>query len=317
MKMWPWMRDLPTCLWAGHGWAFDGTSLRRLTTAGGSNAMQGVEVWDSVGKGPEEMKPVEEISKVVASGAAADVEPEGMAETSLKPCRFMKNNSAKQSGVPNIRWHPTCQAWQINFPTFDKKGQRTGEKGRKFSLGQFMKQGLSEAEAEAAALEAAKAFRSELVKQGILKEPKPVDPNFTSEVIGVNWHKRDKKWRVELGPKKIQGGYFTEKSAAEAKALELAKEHGLERCVKAVGKLSELPVFKPKVPYPGVKWEQAEQQWRTRLVVNGAEQNFRVKPKDHSEAELEASFQKAVAWKKKQEKEKEKTKKAKSGTKKM
>ena len=38
------------------------------------------------------------------------------------------------------------------------------------------------AEADAAALEAAKAFPAELVKQGVLKEPKPVD-NFTSEVL--------------------------------------------------------------------------------------------------------------------------------------
>ena len=320
MKMWPWMRDLPTCLWAGHGWAFDGTSLRRLSTAGGSDAMQGVEVWDSVGKGPEEVKPVE-TSKEVPSGAAAGVEPAGMAETTAKPNRFQRVNSAKQSGVADIAWHASCMSWQIRFPTFDKKGKKTGRAGRKFSLSQFMKQGLSEAEAEAAALEAAKAFRSELLKKGILKEPKPVDPNVTSEVVGVRWRKSEKKWYVELapkggtkGPKKIYGGRFTEKAAAEAKALELAKEHGLERRVKAVGKLSELPIFKPKVPYPGVTWEQRSQQWHACCRVDGTTRNFCAKPKDHSEAELEASFQKAVAWKKKQEKEREKTRKAQGGS---
>ena len=310
--MWPWMRDLPTCLWAGHGWAFDGTSLRRLSTAGGSDAMQGVEVWDSVGKGPEEVKPTEETSKEVAS--AAGVEAGGMAETSVKPTHFRRDNSAKQSGVPNIRWHRTCLAWQVEFPTFDKKGKRNGTTGRQFSVSKFMKQGLGEAEADAAALEAAKALRAELVNQGILKEPKPVDPNFTSEVPGVIWKKQHKKWRVELtkDSQKIWGGLFTEKAAAEAKALELAKEHGLERRVKAVGSFSELPIFKPKVPYPGVKWDQPEQQWHAR---HGAAKHFRVRPKDHSEAELEASFQKAVAWKKKQENEREKIAKAKSGQK--
>ena len=318
MKMWPWMRDLPTCLWAGHGWAFDGTSLRRLTTAGGSDAMQGVEVWDSVGKGPEEVKPVEEIREGVASGAAAGFEPAGMAETTAKPNRFKRNNSAKQSGVPNVRWDLNMWAWKVEFPTFDKKGKRTGQKGRVFSLNQFMKEGLSEAEAEAAALEAAKAFRSELLKQGILKEPKPVDPNFTSDVIGVNWDKKKKKWQVRVnqtGKKCLFGGLFTEKAAAEAKALELAKEHGLERRVKGVGAFSELPIFKPKVPYPGVHWNQGEQQWHAQCIVKGANRNFRVKPKDHSEAELEASFEKAVAWRKKQEKEKQKIVKAKSGKK--
>ena len=320
MKMWPWMRDLPTCLWAGHGWAFDGTSLRRLTTAGGSDAMQGVEVWDSVGRGPEEVKPTEEISKEVASGAAAGGEREGMAETTAKPNRFRRNNTAKQSGVPNVKWDPTVRAWKINIPTFDTKGKKSGTTSRNFSLSQFMKQGLSEAEADATALEAAKAFRSELVKKGILKEPKPVDPHFTSEVPGVKWAKASKKWQVVLYPtgkkKKIQGGYFTEKAAAEAKALQLAKEHGLERRVKAVRSFSELPIFKPKVPYPGVTWREAEQQWHATCNVNGVLRNSRVKPKDHSEAELEASFQKAVAWKKKQEKEREKIAKAKSETKK-
>ena len=326
--MWPWMRDLPTCLWAGHGWAFDGTSLRRLSTAGGSDAMQGVEVWDSVGKGPEEVKPMEEISKDVAKSVAVGVEPGGLAETSVKPSCFRRDNSAKQSGVPNSRWHRTCLAWQVEIPTFDKKGKRNGRTGQKFSVSKFMQQGLSEAEAEADALEAAKAFRSELVKQGILKEAKPVDPNFTSEVVGVRWNKKTKKWRVELTPKNatkgqkkiyIYGGCFTEKAAAEAKALELAKEHGLERRVKAVSTFSErfagLPIFKPKVPYPGVHWNQGEQQWHAQCIVKGANRNFRVKPKDHSEAELEASFEKAVACRKKQEKEKQKIVKAKSGKK--
>ena len=320
MKMWPWMRDLPTCLWAGHGWAFDGTSLRRLSTAGGSDAMQGVEVWDSVGKGPDEVKPVEEISKEVASGAAAGVGPGGMAETTAKPNRFKRDNSAKQSGVPNVKWNRTLFAWEVKFLRSDKKGKRQGTTNCVFSLGKFMKQGLSEAEAEVAALEAAKAFRSELVRQGILKEPKPMDPNFTSEVPGVDWHKQKKKWRVRLcpaGKKRIYGGCFTEKAAAEAKALELAKEHGLERRVKAVGSFSELPIFKPKVPYPRVRWEQRSQQWHACCRVDGTTRNFYAKPKDHSEVELEASFQKAVAWKKKQEKESEKAKKAKSGSKKM
>eukprot|EP00913_Durusdinium_trenchii_P034146 g31959.t1 len=155
------------------------------------------------------------------------------------------------------------------------------------------------------------AFRAELVKQGVLKEPKPVDPNFTSEVPGVNWNKRDKKWQVQLGAKakkRIGGGCFTDKAAAESKALELAKLHGLDRKVTAVGSIADrlagLPVFEAKVPYPGVTWDQGEQQWHAQCQINGKTRHFRVKPKDHSEAELEASHKKAVAWKKKKEKEK-------------
>ena len=228
---------------------------------------------------------------------------------------FYKRNSwntvSKQSEVPNVYWQSHCWSWSVHFPTIDENGEKSGHQQKSFSVRRFMRDGLSEEDAEAAALDAAKTFREELVKQGILKEPKPVDPSFTSEVPGVHWDKQRKKWQVQLrhtGKKSIWGGCFTEKAEAEAKALELAKEHGLERRVKAVGKLSELPIFKPKVPYPGVKWNRFVQQWHAQCNVNGAKRNFMVKPKDHSEAKLEASFQKAVAWKKKQEKENAKAK---------
>ena len=46
--------------------------------------------------------------------------------------------------------------------------------------------------------------------------------------------------------KKIYGGYFTEKAVAEAKALELVEKAGLQRQVKPVATLSELPVFHPQ-----------------------------------------------------------------------
>ena len=62
------------------------------------------------------------------------------------------------------------------------------------------------------------------------------------------------------------------------------------------------------MPYLGVFWSQTEQQWHARCYVAGANRHFRVKPKDHSEAELERSFQVAVAWRRKQEKENQKEK---------
>ena len=90
-----------------------------------------------------------------------------------------------------------------------------------------------------------------------------------------------------------------EKAAAEAKALLLREKDGLQRQVKPVATLANryagLPVFQPKVPYPGVYWRQAEQQWHAKCDVGGSARNFRVRPKDHSEAELERSFQVAVA----------------------
>ena len=323
MKMWPWMRDLPTSVWAGRGWAFDENGLRRLTSTGGSGAMQGVEVFESVGAAAEELKPQGAIVREAASAAPHAALPVASAE-GPKPSSFKRHNLVKQSGVPGVVWHPTCQAWSVDFHSYDQQGRKTRRTGRMFSIKKFMVNGRSEAEADAAALEAAKAFRAELVGKGIVKESKEPDSNFTSDVPGVRWSKQSKKWRVEITlkqnnsqepQKKIQGGCFTEKAAAEAEALRLRELRGLEREVKAVSTLSALPVFEPKVPYSGVKWNQGEQQWHAQCRVGGVNCHFRVKPKDHSEAELERSFQIAVAWKKTQEKEREKMAKSKAKSK--
>ena len=318
MKKWPWMRDLPTCIWAGRGWAYDANGLRRLSSAGGGDAMQGVEVWESVGTGPEEVEGKVEVARGAVERPLG--EPGAVPQLAQTPSSIKRHNVAKQSGVPGVQWKSNMWAWEVNYPKLDAKGKIKGKTGRVFSISSFMKQGLTEDEADAAALEAAKAFRADLIRQGLVKEPKAKDPQFTSDVVGVRWHKATKKWQVELvpkrtkgkeGPKKIHGGYFTEMAAAEAKALELAEAHGLQRSVRAVGRFEELCEVQPKVPYPGVKWELAEQQWRARIRIRGAERVFRVKPKDFSEAELERSFQETVAWKKKQEKEKERLRKAK------
>ena len=319
MKMWPWMRDLPTSVWAGHGWAFDENGLRRLTSTGGSGAMQGVEVFESVGAAAEELKPKDAIVTEAASAASHAALPVACAE-GLKPSRFLRNNLVKQSGVPGVLWNRNHCAWEVRIPKYDSKGKRKGQTNREFSVKKFMVNGRSEAQADAAALEAAKVFHAELVRKGILEEPKERDPNFTSEVPGVLWNKDSKKWRVRISLKqsnpkepwkKVSGGHFTEKAAAEAEALRLQELHGLQREVKAVSTLSALPVFEPKVPSAGVKWDLGEQQWHARCDVGGAHRHFRVKPKDHSEAELERSFQVAVAWRKRQEKEKEKMAKSK------
>ena len=67
------MRDLPTSVWAGHGWAYDENGLRRLSSSGGSHAMQGVEVFESVGLAAEEVKPSDgKIKEARVAVAAAE-----------------------------------------------------------------------------------------------------------------------------------------------------------------------------------------------------------------------------------------------------
>ena len=270
-----------------------------------------MEVLESVGAADEETTPRDDKinETAVAMATAEHPSPLGVEQ---KAAQVRRLQLAKQSGVPNIGWNCTNLAWKVHFPKVDSKGEFISQTSREFGVKKFMAPGRTKAEADAAALEAAKAFHTKLVEKGILREPRLKDHEFTSEVLGVCWSKREKKWKVEVTPnkrKRIYGGRFAEKAAAEAKARELREKHGLQLQVKPVPTLANryagLPVFRPKVPYPGVKWSVREQQWHAQCQVGGAHRNFRVKPKDRSEAELEPSFKVAVARKKKQEKEKQ------------
>ena len=277
-----------------------------LSSADGSHATQGVEVFQSVGV-PNEEAPRDEKTKKVPVAIAA--EHPLLLGVEQKAAQVRRLQLAKHSGVPNIGWNCTNLAWKVRFPKVDSKGEFISQTSREFAVTKFMVQGRSEAEADAAALEAAKTFHAELAEKGILKLK---DPEFTSEVLGVSWSMSRKKWKVDVAlnkRKRIHGGFFTEKAAAEAKALELREKHGLQLQVKPVPALANryagLPVFHPKVPYPGVTWHLQNQRWRATCRVGGACRHFGVRPKDHSEAELERSFKVAVAWRKKQEKEKQ------------
>ena len=123
--MWPWMRDLPTSVWAGHGWAFDENGLRRLSSSGGSHAMQGVEVFESVGLAAEEVKPSDEKIKEEAPIAVAAAENPPPTCEEQKPARFMKKTwrskaafqtSAGTSFVPG----------KSNFPKLIQKENGAG-----------------------------------------------------------------------------------------------------------------------------------------------------------------------------------------------
>ena len=181
--MWPWMRDLPTSVWAGHGWAFDENGLRRLSSSGGSHAMQGVEVFESVGLAEEEVKPSGgKIKETPAAVAAAENPPPPSEEQ--KPNKFARNNIAKQSGVAGVLWNRSAFAWEVQIPKSDSKGKRIGKTNRTFSVKKFIGPGISEAQADAAALAAAEAFRAELVEKGILSEPRQKDPKLHQRSAG-------------------------------------------------------------------------------------------------------------------------------------
>ena len=34
----------------------------------------------------------------------------------------------KQSGVSNVRWNAQCQAWSVDFPTYNQQGREVKER---------------------------------------------------------------------------------------------------------------------------------------------------------------------------------------------
>ncbi|CAE7944315.1 unnamed protein product [Symbiodinium necroappetens] len=299
MKMWPWMRDLPTRAWAGNGWLLVEDGMMKLSPTGGGSAMQGLEIFESVGSVPE---PGEPKSSEPSSGA------EPRAEQGQVVTRTFRGLE-RQSGIQGISWRAAMSEWRVQWRVRCREGNRG--RARSFPISKHMKLGLSEAEAEAAALEEAKAFREELVHQGKLKPPKPVTEKARgSTVRGLHYNESTRTYQVRMTDpstkKRVHGGMFKVKEEAEARARELAKELGVESegGVVPVKPLSELPNFEPLGPEKGIRWVPGEQAWHARhRNAFGKRDHMRFRPKGFSAKEVEKAWKQAVAWRKQQEKE--------------
>ncbi|CAE7041099.1 unnamed protein product [Symbiodinium sp. KB8] len=292
MKMWPWMRDLPTRAWAGNGWLLVEDGMMKLSPTGGGSAMQGLEIFESIGSVPE---PGEPKSSEQTSGAEPRAE-QGQVVTA----RFQ--GLERQSGIQGISWSREMTTWRVQW------NEGHSRKARNFPISKHMKLGLSEAEALEAALEEAKAFREELVRQGKLKPPKPSTEKASgSAVRGIKYDKNNGTYRVQMTDpstkKLVHGGMFKVKEEAEARARELGVES--EGGVVPVKPLSEIPHFEPLGPQPGIKWNRGEQAWHAQCNVSGSNRNMRFRPKDFSVKEVEKAWKQAVVWRKQQEKERE------------
>ena len=84
----------------------------------------------------------------------------------------------KQSGVPGIRWSRHHCSWRVHY---NKSSRPTC---RAFGIQPYIQDGYSEDQAEALALQAAKAFHKRLLRQGLLRKP---CKRHRSEVLGVTW----------------------------------------------------------------------------------------------------------------------------------
>ena len=133
----------------------------------------------------------------------------------------------RQSGIQNITWQSTNQGWKCQWE--HRQGGTRRQYARLFPISTFLEEGLGEEAAVEAALQEAKPYREELVRQGKLKPPKPKPPR--SMVRGVSFSKGDQKWLVRFYDaserKTVRYGSFDSKDEAEVKARQIARQLGV------------------------------------------------------------------------------------------
>jgi len=169
-------------------------------------------------------------------------------------------------------------------------------KTKSFSRNHFMTPGRSEAQADNDALRAAIAFRKSLVRQGIIRERRPVRPGGCR---GVYWESTTKQWAVRI--RDSSGGKVRTIARANFKPLDDTPEEIEKARLLAVAKRRELEhkhfdvqvtgadaQQEPQSGCPGVQWHKYQKVWRARCPDGNRvmhEKTFR--PKDDTPEEIE------------------------------
>ena len=180
--------------------------LRRLSSTGGSGAVQGVEVFASVGAAAERLKLKDEIIKDAASAAPHAALPVASAE-GLKPTKFMRNNLVKQSGVPGVLWNSTCFAWEVQIPKYDSEGKRKRRDKPKVFDQQVHGQWAALRQRLMRPLwRPPRPFMLSWCARASSRSRKERDPTFTSDVPGV---------AVEQGEQEVASEDFFEEKQSE------------------------------------------------------------------------------------------------------
>ena len=239
------------------------------------------------------------------AGAAA---PAGYARgTSLGDGKVVV--SAKQSGVPGVAWGRAVQAWVVKWY---ESAQGAKRRKKTFPLATFQQPGQGPEAAEAAALQAAVAFRRELERTGQAKAPKKLERQ--SGVSGVVWQTSSRSWIARLqytdadGKRKnIYGGIFTPKddTPEEVERARLLAVERLRELEREQGRAVEVregaaaPRVERQSGVQGICWHIQKGAWQWNFVPrNGPDKGRRKRPcfqpKDDSPEEVERARLAAV-----------------------
>ena len=169
--------------------------------------MQGVEVFESVGAAAEELKPKDAIVREAASAAPHAEVPAACAE-GPKPSRFQRHNLVKQSGVPGVKWNRTCFAWEVQSRSTIPKVREKARQIECFPSRSSWSMGALRQRLTRPLWRLPRPSVPSWCARAFVKEPKERDPNFTSDVPGVLWSKREQEV--------ASGDFFEEKQSKGA-----------------------------------------------------------------------------------------------------
>ena len=237
--------------------------------------------------------------------------------------------------MSHIYWDQSKYAWILKW----RSSKDSSDSRQIFSVQRYKADGLTEKEADQAALDAAKTVRLDLVERKIIipggfqQGPRSPGVGLESEkkstVPGVTWCKSKSAWRVRLrrtipgsnGKERyMDGGYFRPvssnpadiveaRSRAEARQAELCLEHGIQHT--SIERKDATQFVKHHSSVNGVSWNAAECVWRAQIRINKKQVGKRFRPLDDSEANIVRSRVEAEAWvqdmQQKSRKEEEKT----------
>ena len=184
-------------------------------------------------------------------------------------------------------------------------GNNTGPKGagqkrQLFSRRRFATAGQTAQQADDEALRAAIACRNQLVRQGAIKEKKPLR---SSGVRGVKWVKKEKCWQVQItkttaGKTEVLEDFKfkvlgdTPEEVEKARLLAVEKRRQLEQTHFHFQVIPETrptqPQVRPKSGIPGVYWDRTGANWKIQCKDgSGKRQQTSITPKDDSSEEVE------------------------------
>jgi len=213
-----------------------------------------------------------------------------------------------QSDVVGVSWQKEVQKWKVEIDTH----------GRKSYIGCFAEKG--EAERRAKELHGT----NEMVAVGHYSELPKVRPK--SPCPGVCWIRRDQCWWAAVGSQGMRKHFRAKPKDFSEAELErsfeevvswLKAQKSTEEATSTAPKTFKrkrrrsddgggdqqegpvschLPQFHPPVACPGIHWMRSEQCWKAEYRSKSLRLKMRSRPINHSEEELERSFQEAFTW---------------------